>query len=110
MDGSKVTFFGCKLQSCTNVPPGNEGPLILATLTVRRSQTSTAKREHCRIDRALAAAQGAPAHLGGPLAGCGQHLLAVCREDCRIDLGFVTLQGEQALPRGSRPHLRGPVD
>ena len=31
------------------------------------------------------------------------------REDCRHDGLPVTLQGEQALSRGSRPHLRGAV-
>ena len=36
-------------------------------------------------------------------------MLAVGREDCRNDLVAVTLQGEQALPRGSRPRLRGIV-
>ena len=40
-DDSIVTFFQCKLPTGTNPPPGNEGLLILATLTVRRSQTDT---------------------------------------------------------------------
>ena len=38
-DNSIVRFFQCMLPTCTNPPPGNEGPLILAALTVRRSQT-----------------------------------------------------------------------
>ena len=36
-DDSNATFLDHKLQTRTNPPPGNEGPLILATLTVRRS-------------------------------------------------------------------------
>ena len=47
---------------------------------------------------------------GGPVAGCGQHLLPVGREDRRKDSAFVTLQSAQALPRGSRPHLPGQVE
>ena len=66
-------------------------------------KTADQTRPSWPIKVSKAFTRGSRPHLRGLVVRSGQQLLAVGREDCRIDIVFVAHQGKQAFTQGSRP-------